>query len=73
MSFLSWVYLSKACSIVEVSVLASTTRKFFCASGGWVTCYKPDVRVSSRNLTFGDPGIGTRTPMPASRRPVTES
>ena len=38
MSFLWCVYLSKACSMVEVSVLASTTRKFFWASGGCVTC-----------------------------------
>lgn len=39
MSFRSCVYRSKACSMIEVSVLASTTRKFFWASGGSVTCY----------------------------------
>lgn len=37
-SFRFCVNLSKACSIVEFSVFASTTRKFFSASGGEVTC-----------------------------------
>jgi len=39
MSFLSIVNLSNAASIAEFSVLLSTTRKFFCESGGVVTCY----------------------------------
>jgi hypothetical protein len=39
MSFLSVVNLSKASSIAVLSVLLSTTRKFFWESGGWVTCY----------------------------------
>lgn len=39
MSFLSLVNLSNAASIAAVSVLESTTRKFFCESGGLVTCY----------------------------------
>jgi len=39
MSFLSVVNLSNAASIAEFSVLLSTTRKFFCESGGVVTCY----------------------------------
>ena len=39
MSFLSVVKRSKAASIVAFSVLLSTTRKFFCESGGAVTCY----------------------------------
>ena len=38
-SFLSFVNLSKASSIAALSVLLSTTRKFFCESGGAVTCY----------------------------------
>lgn len=38
-SFRSWVKLSNAFSIVEVSVLESTTRKFRWASGPSVTCY----------------------------------
>jgi hypothetical protein len=38
MSLRSLVYRSNACSMAEVSVLWSTTRKFFCASGGGVTC-----------------------------------
>jgi hypothetical protein len=38
-SFLSVVNLSKASSIAVLSVLLSTTRKFFCESGGCVTCY----------------------------------
>lgn len=44
MSFRSCVYLSKACSIVETSVLASTTKKFFCESGGCVTCCFSEIR-----------------------------
>jgi len=48
MSFLSVVNLSNAASIAALSVLASTTRKFFWLSGGAVTCYRgyelgPDV------------------------------
>ena len=38
-SFLSVVNFSKASSIAALSVLLSTTRKFFCESGGAVTCY----------------------------------
>jgi hypothetical protein len=37
-SLRSEVKRSKAASMALFSVLASTTRKFFCASGGWVTC-----------------------------------
>ena len=39
MSFLSVVNLLKASSMAALSVLLSTTRKFFCESGGGVTCY----------------------------------
>ena len=38
MSLRSVVNLSKAASMAEFSVLASTTRKFFWLSGGCVTC-----------------------------------
>lgn len=38
MSFLSVVKRSKAASMAALSVLASTTRKFFWESGGAVTC-----------------------------------
>ena len=38
MSLRSWVNLSNAASMAEVSVFASTTRKFFWLSGGCVTC-----------------------------------
>ena len=38
MSLRSWVNLSKADSIAAVSVLPSTTKKFFCASAPAVTC-----------------------------------
>ena len=38
MSFRSFVKRSNAASMAEFSVLASTTRKFFCESGGCVTC-----------------------------------
>lgn len=38
MSFLSEVKLSNAPAIVEFSVFESTTRKFFCESGGSVIC-----------------------------------
>lgn len=38
MSFLSVVKRSNVSSIVGVSVFGSTTRKFFCESGGAVTC-----------------------------------
>jgi hypothetical protein len=39
MSLRSWVNLSNAASMAAVSVLASTTRKFFWLSGGCVTCW----------------------------------
>lgn len=47
MSFRSRVKLWKAFSMVEVSVLESTTRKLRCESGGSVTCcisiyHRPD-------------------------------
>ena len=45
MSFLSWVKFLKACSISEVSVLESTTRKFLWEPGGSVTCYKKSKHV----------------------------
>ena len=38
MSLRSVVKRSKAASMDAVSVLPSTTRKFFCESGGFVTC-----------------------------------
>lgn len=38
MSLRSVVNLSKAASMAALSVLLSTTRKFFCASGPCVTC-----------------------------------
>lgn len=50
MSFRSCVYLSKACSIVETSVLASTTKKFFCESGGCVTCCLSEIRWKINSL-----------------------
>lgn len=65
MSFLSSVNEAKVASIADVSVLLSTTRKFFCASAPFEMCYI--VRVWSRLQ------VGKRTPMPARRRPVTES
>jgi hypothetical protein len=66
-SFLSVVNLSKASSIAALSVLLSTTRKFFCESGGCVTCYLPiSFDVCPRNGRF-------LTPIPARSRPVTES
>lgn len=40
MSLRSVVNFSKADSMAEVSVLASTTRKFFWLSGGEVTCWR---------------------------------
>jgi hypothetical protein len=48
MSFLSSVNLSNADSIEAVSVLLSTTRKFFWASAPAVTCYPHLVSVVSR-------------------------
>ena len=66
-SFLSVVNLSKASSIAALSVLLSTTRKFFCESGGCVTCY-----ISIRIVAGGKAGR-YHTPIPAKRRPVTES
>ena len=39
MSLRSCVKLSKAASMALVSVFWSTTMKFFCESGGAVTCY----------------------------------
>lgn len=38
MSLRSLVKRSKAASMADVSVLPSTTKKFFWLSGGWVTC-----------------------------------
>lgn len=67
MSFRSCVYLSKACSIVETSVLASTTKKFFCDSGGCVTCCLSEIRWKVTDLW------PIHTPIPASSKPVTES
>jgi hypothetical protein len=43
MSFLSVENLSNAASIVALSVLTSTTRKFFWLSGGAVTCCRANV------------------------------
>jgi hypothetical protein len=40
MSLRSSVKRSKACSMAAVSVLWSTTRKFFCESGAGVTCLR---------------------------------
>lgn len=54
MSFLSWVKFWKACSISEVSVLESTTRKFLWEPGGSVTCCKKSqhIRMASHiNVT----------------------
>lgn len=59
--------LSKVDSMVALSVLLSTTRKFFCESGPVVTCY-PNVRYSL--LPCRPEKL---TPMPARSRPVTES
>lgn len=50
MSFRSCVYLSKACSIVGTSVFASTTKKFFCESGGCVTCCSSEIRWKINSL-----------------------
>ena len=75
-SFLSRVNLSNVCSIVDVSVLASTTRKFLWASGGGVTCCwliggqcSYDMKILPISSTHED----THTPIPASNKPVTES
>ena len=51
-SFRSLVKRSKACSIVEVSVFGSTTKKFFCASGGGVTCYDQGLSLIGIYLKF---------------------
>ena len=76
MSFLSRVNLSNICSIVDVSVLASTTRKFFWASGGGVTScplthdqYSYDMIPMLSSPAHRD----ICTPIPASNKPVTES
>lgn len=73
MSLRSEVKRSKAASMALFSVLASTTRKFFCASGGWVTCCA--LRQSSNPLPSAVlqwTGRGL-TPTPASSMPVTVS
>lgn len=66
-SLRSSVKRSNAASISEFCVLASTTRKFFCESGGCVTCY----RVCQTMLQY----VKSRelTPMPARSMPVTVS
>lgn len=70
-SFLSDVNLSNASSITDVSVLPSTTRKFFCESGGAVTCYS---KYKSVQFLYGVLFVKElHTPTPAKRRPVTES
>jgi uncharacterized protein YjhX (UPF0386 family) len=46
MSLRSEVKRSKAASMAALSVFASTTRKFFCASGGDVTCWTRSVAVA---------------------------
>jgi hypothetical protein len=66
-SFLSFVNFSNASSIAESSVLPSTTRKFFCESGGAVTCYTDCKYIFSTKLE------AWHTPIPASSSPVTES
>lgn len=76
MSFLSRVNLSNACSIVDVSVLASTTRKFFWASGGGVTCCPLNHHQYSCGMIPLLSSPAQReicTPIPASSKPVTES
>ena len=68
MSLRSCVKQWKAASIAALSVLESTTRKFFCESGGGVTCYlrvEADFHRCSERLEL--------TPTPAKSRPVTES
>lgn len=52
MSFLSSVNLSNADSIEAVSVLLSTTRKFFWASAPAVTCYTRSVSIVSRTSSI---------------------
>jgi hypothetical protein len=69
MSLRSLTKRSNAASMAELSVLASTTRKFFCESGAGVTCwcgFISCVRVSFRVQ-------GWLTPTPASSMPVTVS
>ena len=66
MSFLSDVNLSKASSIAALSVLLSTTKKFFCESGGAVTCYTNQYIIYQSCREH-------HTPIPAKSRPVTES
>lgn len=59
--------LSNVDSMVALSVLLSTTRKFFCESGPVVTCC-----LDVRNY-FLPRRPEKLTPMPARSRPVTES
>lgn len=78
MSLRSSVNLSKAASMADVSVLLSTTRKFFWLSGGCVTCYTRDTSAGlglsiSAGCSSHDVGVKGLTPTPARRRPVTES
>lgn len=54
MSLRSCVKRSKAFSMVDVSVLLSTTRKFFCESGGAVTCYQGRESQSMHRLLVKD-------------------
>lgn len=52
-----------------LSVLASTTRKFFWLSGGWVTCYV----CHKLQYDLREGFVGVRTPTPARSMPVTVS
>lgn len=73
MSLRSEVKRSKAASMALFSVLASTTRKFFCASGGWVTCCalcQSSTPLPPAVLQWTGRGL---TPTPASSMPVTVS
>lgn len=74
-SFLLSVKLSKAASIAAVSVFESTTRKFFWASGGVVTCYMALelAGVQAFECMIRQIEESRHTPTPASSRPVTES
>ena len=75
MSLRSEVKRSKAASMALFSVLASTTRKFFCASGGCVTCWAlsvTQVQIPARGPVVYHGGGGL-TPTPASSMPVTVS
>lgn len=60
---------SKVDSMVALSVLLSTTRKFFFESGAAVTCYTGASDVGSLLLLE----LARLTPMPARSKPVTES